>query len=444
MQYDQDGLLIGFSFSSFFKINVPKNLIGPDRADSHQEEYAAEAFIASFGDVSPSFPLAGFIDRGIDTSISDDFLMRREVSISYFSQEVGRSDFVDSWDRLQDLHRRKGFFSTVVEEDVRDLSQLILKEKEDTDFCFQDIFAGWRDKTDGLFSYGDEALRGGGGFSSFLTRAEAVQDLQRGGQSEGFFGGEGQEEFERGGGKGVKEFKKLREEDVEESFDFRLKRGDLLGDRFSFSGENSEVIERLAFFLDGLSVGSKEFSNGGGVLFIGFGLTQREFGEIGDEQRVEELNVKAAGLKEGEQIEVIGAGGFHAEKKVLKRRAMRAKGEEEGTKALRGHGEKKGEEGFRLVVDQGGVEGIFRDIDPTKKSKHEFTSSGIIWPEAGGASRSILHSDEGSRTQSTSQDIGRQGTDSLKGSKTQEIWSSPASFLPLSYQASNYPYNINY
>jgi hypothetical protein len=267
---------------------------------------------------------------------------------------------------------------------------------------------------------------------------------KRGGQSEGFFGGEGQEEFERGGGKGVEEFKKLREEDVEESFDFRLKRGDLLGDCFSFSGENSEVIESLAFLLDGLGVGSKEFSNGGGVLFIGFGLTQREFGEIRDEQRVEELNVKAAGLKEREQIEVIGAGGFHAEKKVLKRRAMRAKGEEEGAKALRGHGEKNGEEGFPLLVDQGGVEGIFRDIDPTKKSKHEFTSSGIIWPEAGGASQSILHSDEGSVTQSTYQDIGRQGTDSLEGSKTQEKWSSPASFLSLSYQASNYPYNINY
>ena len=81
-----------------------------------------------------------------------------------------------------------------------------------------------------------------------------------------------------------------------------------------------------------------------------------------------------------------------------------------------------------MVVDQGGMKAIFGDIDAAETETHGFTSSGIIKFEAGEASRPILHFDEGSRTQSTYQDSGRQGTDLPKDSTIPEERSPPASF----------------
>jgi hypothetical protein len=80
-----------------------------------------------------------------------------------------------------------------------------------------------------------------------------------------------------------------------------------------------------------------------------------------------------------------------------------------------------------LIVDQGGMEVILGDIDAAETNTHGFTSGSIIRFEAGEASRPILHFDEGSRTQSTYQDSGGQGTDSPEGSLTQGEGSPPAS-----------------
>jgi hypothetical protein len=79
------------------------------------------------------------------------------------------------------------------------------------------------------------------------------------------------------------------------------------------------------------------------------------------------------------------------------------------------------------------MEAVFGDIDAAETDTHGFTSSGIIKFEAGEASRPILHFDEGSRTQSTYQDSGRQGTDLPKDSAIREERSPPASFHFNSY-----------
>jgi hypothetical protein len=75
------------------------------------------------------------------------------------------------------------------------------------------------------------------------------------------------------------------------------------------------------------------------------------------------------------------------------------------------------------------MEAILSDIDAAETDAYGFTSGDIKRFEAGDASRPILHFDEGSRTQSTYQDNGRQRTDSFEGSRAQKKWSSPASSL---------------
>jgi hypothetical protein len=126
---------------------------------------------------------------------------------------------------------------------------------------------------------------------------------------------------------------------------------------------------------------------------------------------------------------MVGTRGLHADKKVIPIGAMRGKKGDEVLESIRRHWERQGEEALSLVIEQSGMERRFRDIHTTKKSKHYGTSRCIILDEAERASRSILHSDKGSETQSTDEDTGRQVTDSFKDSRTQELCSSPASFF---------------
>jgi len=55
-------------------------------------------------------------------------------------------------------------------------------------------------------------------------------------------------------------------------------------------------------------------------------------------------------------------------------------------------------------------------------------------------SQLILHIDKDSKTQSTYYSFGRQGTDSSKDSKIQEIWSSPAIPFVKFCVDNSYPY----
>ena len=57
-----------------------------------------------------------------------------------------------------------------------------------------------------------------------------------------------------------------------------------------------------------LSVCAKELGDGDGVPLVGLGLPQRELGEVRDKQRIDQPDVEALGLKEREEVQIIGAG----------------------------------------------------------------------------------------------------------------------------------------
>jgi hypothetical protein len=173
----------------------------------------------------------------------------------------------------------------------------------------------------------------------------------------------------------------------------------------------------------------EELSDSEGIAFVGFSFSEGELSEVENEDGVDESAVKVLGMEKREKIEMVRTRGLHADKEVIPIGAMRGKRGDEVLESIRRHCERQGEEVLSLVINQSGMERRFRDIHTTKKSKHCGTSRCIILDEAERASRSILHSDKGSETQSTDEDTGRQVTDSFKDSRTQELCSSPASFL---------------
>jgi hypothetical protein len=426
---DKDRLFIALPFGSFFGVDLLEDGIDADDPDGHQEKHPTQTFIASFRDVTSTFPLPGFIDGGIEAGISDKFLRCGEGTAVGFGQEVRDSDHIEAGDRVEDLQWKGNLIAAALEKKFRHFLQFLLEERQDADFRAKDRFEVGRGEADRGSGCFDQVLESEGGLAA---PSRAGQELAKGlgrGLKEGVFGGEGGQQAERRGGEGVKEAEDLGENEGEIAFDLVLERNDLAGDIFSRAGQSSKFIVGRVGLGQGLGVGPKELGDGGGITLVGLGFTQGELGEVRDGQGIEQPDVKALSLEEREQVQIIRAGRFHSEPKRAERRARQAHGTEEVSESVRGHGKRTGPKDLPLLVDQGGMEAILSDIDAAETDTHGFTSSGIMRFEAGDASRPILHYDEGSRTQSTYQDSGGQRTDSLEGSWAQEKWSSPASSL---------------
>jgi hypothetical protein len=184
-----------------------------------------------------------------------------------------------------------------------------------------------------------------------------------------------------------------------------------------------------------------EFLPGGEGTVVGFGQEVRDSGLIKSWDGAEDLElVWELGLA---RMDKACCYLFEFYLQVLEEADF---GAEDSFKVLRGEADRglgQLAEELALVIDQGSLKAVLGDIEAAKIDSHWFTSSNIIRAEAGEASRSILHSDKGSWTQSTYQDSGRQRTDSFEGSRAQVEWSSPASSL-LSYSLDKLINNINY
>lgn len=140
---------------------------------------------------------------------------------------------------------------------------------------------------------------------------------------------------------------------------------------------------------------------------------------------------------------MVTACGFHGNECRGRAAAVGGNVFKEGGEALFVHTGREREEGLAFCVNTSSREGIPGDIDTDEETIQFGTSLRYSIGKAGEASRPILHSDEGSLTQSTYDGYGRQGTDSSKGSKTQGNWSSPA-FPPLRYTGKTcFLYNNN-
>jgi len=441
MDYSHDSLFIGFPLSSFFKKIIFKELIYPCNGDSHKVKHPSKASITSFRYSSFSSKLSGLIDSWVNPGVSDEFFRRGELFYIFdFSYKMARGYIFESFDRFKYFKfiRMRGF--TFFDEDVLDSLKFFLQNEESSDFTFKNFLMDGGSDTDRVFcGFKDFVDRESTFSSSFLFR-EDFNDFIIRCFKEYVFRWEGEKQLEGGESEWVYDGEEFREEDMDEAFNFIFQGDDFLRDSLSFSCEGSEVLRKLGLLGKIICMDSQKFSYNGGIFPISFSFSQGESREIRDEERIEHNSMEVMGAKKREKIYVVRAGGFHCYNDFRGIRACGFNGVKEGDKTFGIHKELRGKKCFSIFINKSGMKRVFRDIDTTEKGKHCYTSL-IDFYEAGEASKSILHSEKGSLTQSTYEDLRRQVTNSFEGSKTQVKWSSPASSL-LSYQAYKF-ININ-
>lgn len=432
-------------FSSFKEISL-KEGITPDNANSHEIDNSSEVAVTSFRDSACTFKLTRLIDSRVKPCISNECLMGREFSdIAYFSKESRSSGITYTVNGSNDFQFFNRYRLTELRKHLIEFIKMFHQLKKQGDLLWQDKLLR-------------EAIRGNGCFSSLDNLISTDRDLSAPAQAlkslcnsfdirGSYKSGRGElfKEQEHGFCKDIAERLQFREGSLENSFNFIFSGGNKITDGFSFSGKVSKVfsILRDRELANGIPVNEKEFSYSKGVFFIGFSFSQREFSEIGDKKWVNNEDINTFVREEGKEIDMVATSGFHSshntgEVFTVRRNSIHKLGE-----TVLIHRSRKRETDIANAVKTCGRERIFGDINTYKEFKHTSTSKERVLDKAGDASRPILQGDEGSQTQSTYDGFGRQGTDSSKGSITQEIWSSPA-FPTLTGKTSMYKfYNKN-
>jgi len=169
---------------------------------------------------------------------------------------------------------------------------------------------------------------------------------------------------------------------------------------------------------DGIVEGGDEGGDGESVFLVGLALSEREFGEVGNKERVNQSSFVSHILQVREDTDVVAGGGFSCnEDRFL------VEGAERVSQSLYPfHLHRSGEEEDLVLVLVNGTscERFFGDVDSNEDLRHHNTPKTKV-ARAGAACRPFLHHDKGSLAQPTYYGFGRQGTDSFKGFKAQVI-----------------------
>jgi hypothetical protein len=435
MSSGQDGFFIGQSVSPSFKEVRLKSVIESNNTCGHKINNSSEVAVTSFRYSTCALKLTRLIDRGVDTCIGNKAFMGGEVfNTTDFSKESGTCSGINTINGGNNFEFINGDALALLFKGSVEGIESFQKVQEGGDFLTEDEFFSRAYGGDRVFSGMDELFRRHRGSSASTIKTEGLREGLgiRGGDDA--CRGELLKELEHGFSEGITEAEEFGEGSLKEPFDFVFGRGDKGCDGFSFSGNISEVREVLGDMGlgDGVFMDEDKTGNGEGVFFVGFGFSEGEFSEVKDQEGVDNDGIKAFLGEEGEEIDVVTTSGFHGNECRGRTAAVGGDVFKEGGEALFVHTGREREKGFAFCVNTSSREGILGDIDTDEESIHFGTSLRYSADKAGEASRPILHSDEGSLTQSTYDGYGRQGTNSLKGSKTQVKWSSPA-FPPLIY-----------
>lgn len=383
MHNNEHGLFVAFSFRAFFHIDVLKDWINTNDADGHYKKNAPQAFIPAFRDMSSAFPLAGFVDGGIEPGISNEFLRSGEGSFVGLGQEVSGRDIVEAADGVEDAQGVWDLVSTELDKLSAYILKLLLQPLQDTDLGLQDCFEGRRGKPDRGLGRFDQKLGRDAKLAATAVAGENLENGSRRGLEDGVLRRKSRKQAKRRDGKWIKEPKDLGEEYPQKAFNLVFEGNALAGEGLAFSGQSPELISRVACRGQVLSVDPQELGDGSRVPLVCFGLPQGELSKVRDEQGVEKPDIEMVRLKEGEEVQIVGTRRLHSEPKRRNRGALRAQRYEDVAEPLGGRGERSGPKKLALVVDQRGMEAILGDIDAAEVIAHHFTSNGIIETEAG-------------------------------------------------------------
>lgn len=213
---------------------------------------------------------------------------------------------------------------------------------------------------------------------------------------------------------------KFRECVLEKPFNLVLNGSDERAERFPFPGYVSEVLEVLrdGYLAEGRFVREEELGDRDSVLLVGLGLSEGKFGEIGNEEGVDNDSIDAFEIEERKEVDVVTAGGLHGNYGGREFAAVSEDGFKEFGEAGLIHVCGDRETNIAFGTESRSRKGILGDVNTDEQIVQRGTSLKCL-DKAGEASRPILHDDKGSETQSTYNGFGRQGTDSFEGSMTQ-------------------------
>lgn len=430
--------------SSFKEISL-KECINTYDINSHKVDEASEMSTAPFRDSALAFKFSRLIDSRINTSKGNEAFVRIEVSnVAYLSKECSTSSGINTFNGSDDLEVFNHHGLAVRGKHLCNLIQSFCKVKKCRDLPFKDALFSKAYRANRGFSSLDDFIGRDGDPSTSGRRFKCLSNGFRFSYFNNPCRGKFLKEIKHGMGKDIADGLQFREGRLKDSFDFIFTGSDEVTKGFSFSGNIPEVFgvfgdRELA---DGIFVDKEEPSDSKGIFLIGFGFSQRELNEVGDKKGVNDDGIDTFGNKEGVKIDVVAAGGLHGSNNRGEVIAHRRDSLQEFSEARGIHICSNRETDITFRVNTSCREEIFGDIDTNEKIIHTNTSCNKMnLGKAGAASRPILHGDKGSLTQSTYHGYGRQGTNSLKGSMTQELWSSPA-YPILMYMGKAHSYKL--
>ena len=430
-------------FFPFKEVSLKEGIYA-DGINRHKVYESSQVAVSSFRDFACAFKLTRLKNCRVNTCKSDNVFMRTEViDTTNFSKKSCASFSIDTFNRSDDF---KIFNHQRLTERGKHLCNLIqsfhkMKEGRDLTFkyaLFSDAYMAYRgfSSIDNIFSRHRELSAPGVTFKGF-------SDSFRSGNLDKPCRRELLKETKHGISEDITYRVKFRERRLKDSLDFIFNRCNEVTEGFSFSCDISKVSDVLrdGDLVDGIFVQQEELGNCEGVFLIRLGLSQRQLGEIRDQEGINDNSINSFGTEEREEIDMIAASGLHSNKHLRVVFAGRGDRLKEFRETSGIHLSCGRETDIAITTKTCNREGILGDINADKKIKHLSTSIRYNSGKAGEASLPILHGDEGSETQSTYHGYGRQGTDSFEGSMTQRKWSSPA-FLFLMYTGKTHSYKF--
>lgn len=266
---------------------------------SHEPYHSSEMFVSSLGYTAFAFILSRLFYRRVQSRVGDQlFSVVEPVDVSQFSYKLHGCGFSHTIYGSEDIDFLFcDVFACLSEEGV-DIFQKPLVEKELFDLLREDEFSVRPVCGDGMFSHIFYLLSGEGDATAFSFVRDGFLDILDGCS---FYSSGGWKTFEKseyGGREEVGSSLEFWKGNDDELFDIILETGEFMDDTFPFSHELFDV-RRERKWRELLMEAGEEESDCSCVDAIGFGLSEVEFGEIGDEKRVEYETVVVERSKKG-------------------------------------------------------------------------------------------------------------------------------------------------
>ena len=418
MNYSKDGLFKGQTLrKAFFKI-VFKNTVKSDSFMCHKPDNSSQMFISSFREFAFPFKLTRFIDTRINTHKGNKFFITSKVfDIAYFGQKLNSCGFSNAFDRGKNFKVIGNKLLSKFMDNFINFFKFLREENKGRNCLREDELFGFTLRGNRVFCQADNLLSRDKWFSAFRgikERGNFIYTTPFDCMSRGIRLKQIQDRFREW----IYMIRQFWESDKKELFNVIFQFSNLTANIFSFSCQISELLRRRGAkaFIQRLMIVKKERSNGKGIFFISFGLSNKEFSVIRDNKGIKEQGFKFSIMEEGKQRDVVEARGLHSnEDRVF---GVRFKGSKEFGEAAIIHGSGEQEEFFSRAIKATGGKGAFGDVNTNKDGFHCFFTSFLVVLGVKGsrcASRPILHDDKGLKSPTNLSWIREAGNRLLKG-----------------------------